>query len=152
MTLIEVIINKLITSKITIATMESCTSGSLISAITNIENSSTITQGGIVTYSTKHKIMCGVSKDVIELFGVYSAETAVEMAKACQNKLNSIIGIGVTGQLGNNEGLNEVHFSIGLYGKFHNFLINAQGSTRKERKEFVVEYILLNLGNLLTYN
>jgi PncC family amidohydrolase len=85
--------------KIFLATMESCTGGALINAITNIPGASEITKGGIVAYSDEQKIFFGVSKDLIEKFSVYSPEVATAMAKLAQKNFNSQIGIGITGVL-----------------------------------------------------
>ena len=63
-------VKKLIERKITITTMESCTGGALISAITDVEGASQITEGGFVTYSNEQKIKVGVSKEIIDTYGV----------------------------------------------------------------------------------
>jgi PncC family amidohydrolase len=81
--------------------MESCTGGALSNYITNVEGSSKIFLGGYVTYSNERKVECGVPPDVIEKYGVYSLECAIEMARACKANTGSLIGIGVTGTLGN---------------------------------------------------
>jgi PncC family amidohydrolase len=85
--------------KIFLATMESCSGGALIDAITNIPGASEITRGGIVAYSTEQKIFFGVPKEIIKKYSVYSPEVAMEMAKVAQKKFNSQIGIGITGIL-----------------------------------------------------
>ena len=101
-----------------ITTMESCTSGSLISAITNIEGSSAVTDGGFITYSNKAKIQAGVSEKIIEIMGVYSTETAVCMGAVAMTNLDANIGIGVTGTFSNVDPNNsdsvsgEVHYAI----------------------------------------
>jgi PncC family amidohydrolase len=82
-----------------LATMESCTGGALINAITNIPGASEITKGGIVAYSTEQKIFFGVSKDLIKKYSVYSPEVAMAMAKLAQKNFVSQIGIGITGVL-----------------------------------------------------
>jgi nicotinamide-nucleotide amidase len=70
--------------KIFLATMESCSGGALIDAITNIPGASEITRGGIVAYSTEQKIFFGVPKEIIKKYSVYSPEVAMEMAKVAQ--------------------------------------------------------------------
>jgi PncC family amidohydrolase len=85
--------------KIFLATMESCSGGALIDAITNIPGASEITRGGIVAYSTEQKIFFGVSKDLIKKYSVYSPEVAMAMAKLAQKHFNSQIGVGITGIL-----------------------------------------------------
>lgn len=85
----------------TITTMESCTSGQVASLITDTEGASAILKGAFVTYSNEAKIACGVPAEVIDAFGVYSAETAEAMAKACRAAYDADIGVGVTGSFGN---------------------------------------------------
>ena len=84
----------------TVSTMESCTSGLIATLLTNIDGSSAVLQAGKITYSNAEKIKAGVPAKVIEMHGVYSMQTAIEMAKACQKSSNACIGVGVTGTLG----------------------------------------------------
>lgn len=79
----------------TIGVMESCTGGAIIDSITNIPGTSDVFKTGKVTYSDEAKVMAGVDKKVIEVYGVYSIEVAKEMAR----KIEGEIGIGVTGNL-----------------------------------------------------
>ena len=85
----------------TITTMESCTSGQIASLITDTEGSSAVIKGALVTYSNEAKIMHGVDKITIDTHGVYSPETASEMANVCRNMYHADFGIGVTGSFGN---------------------------------------------------
>ena len=78
-----------------LTTIESCTGGGLVNAITNISGSSEIIKESFVTYSTEAKIRLGVSSSVIEQHTVYSIETALEMAKVGK----ADVGIGITGSL-----------------------------------------------------
>ena len=95
------ITKKLIEKGKTITTMESCTSGQIASLITDTEGASAVIKGAFVTYSNEGKIMQGVPAETIDKFGVYSKETAAEMAKACRNAYKADIGIGITGTFGN---------------------------------------------------
>lgn len=83
----------------TISTMESCTGGFIVNAITNIEGASNVLKYSAVTYSNEFKIKMGVPKEVIDEFTVYSTQTSKAMAKAISDFTNSTYGIGVTGQL-----------------------------------------------------
>lgn len=102
----------------TITTMESCTAGQVISLITDTEGSSAAVKGAFVTYANEAKIRQGVPRETIEKYGVYSAETAVAMAKACRRACQADIGVGVTGSFGNVDPNNadsvpgEVYFAI----------------------------------------
>lgn len=96
----NLLVDELRRRRIKISTMESCTSGLIASLITDNEGSSDVFNGAYVTYSNGAKIMNGVAADVIDTYGVYSKETACSMAKACADRYNADIGIGVTGTIG----------------------------------------------------
>lgn len=84
----------------TIASMESCTAGAFPCEITNIPGASAVLKESIITYSNEAKIKYGVPENIINEHGVYSLQTAIEMAKAIKINANSDIGVGITGQLG----------------------------------------------------
>lgn len=153
----EKLVEVLIKNNITITTMESCTGGGFISAITNIPGSSAITEGGFVTYSNNAKVLVGVRKETIEKFGVYSQETAIEMALVCSKNLGSNIGIGITGSLGNidqaNEDsvVNQVHYAIAQDGhvKVVKTINVVEGDNRLEQKQIVINEIKIELFYLV---
>ena len=87
----------LIKHNYSISTMESCTSGLVATLITNEPGASAIMKGAFVTYSNEAKIQQGVGANIIEEYGVYSTETAIDMAWNCKNAYKACIGIGVTG-------------------------------------------------------
>lgn len=96
------LVDLLIEKDLKITSMESCTGGYFLSAITDIENSSKVTDGGIITYSNRDKIKYGVSEKAIQEFGVYSKETSIEMAKRARENgfdKEKLIGVGITGSL-----------------------------------------------------
>ncbi len=105
-----------------ITTMESCTSGLIASLITDAEGSSAIFKGAFVTYSNEAKVLQGVPAQVIETYGVYSAQTAVAMAETCRATYSADIGVGVTGSFGNVDPNNadsvpgEVYFALATDG------------------------------------
>ena len=121
----------------TISTMESCTAGLIASLITDLDGASKVIKGSFVTYSNEAKIACGVSEKVIEKFGVYSKETAVEMAKNCKKAYLANTGVGVTGTLGtldpNNKdsALGEVYFAIDCDGDIKDFYIKVENQGSK---------------------
>ena len=108
----------LIRHRLTITTMESCTSGQIASLITDTEGASAIMKGAFITYSNEAKIRIGVPEEVIRQYGVYSNETAVSMADVCRREYAADFGIGVTGSFGNVDPNNadsipgEVYFAI----------------------------------------
>jgi len=114
------IVNFLKFKDLTISTMESCTGGYIISCITNEESSSSVTEGGFVTYSNNQKIKSGVNESIIKQYGVYSEQTAIEMARATFANMSSDVSIGITGTCSNIDSNNidsvpgNVFYSIGI--------------------------------------
>ena len=112
------LVKYLIKSNISITTMESCTAGQIASLLTDTSGSSAIIKGAFVTYSNDAKIRQGVSENIINEYGVYSKETAAEMARVCRDFYDADLGIGVTGSFGNVDPKNkdsvpgEVYFAI----------------------------------------
>ena len=112
------LVKYLIKSNISITTMESCTAGQIASLLTDTSGSSAIIKGAFVTYSNEAKIRQGVSENIINEYGVYSKETAAEMARVCRDFYDADLGIGVTGSFGNVDPKNkdsvpgEVYFAI----------------------------------------
>ncbi len=87
----------LIEKRLTISTMESCTGGQIASLITDTDGASNVLRGAFVTYCDEAKVLNGVSKKIIEEAGVYSKETAEQMAFSCKKFYKADIGIGITG-------------------------------------------------------
>ncbi len=91
----------LIKQSLTIAFAESCTGGMLSGRITDIPGSSGYFKGGIVCYSNESKIfLLGVKESTIINYGAVSKETAIELAENVRIKMNSDIGISITGIAG----------------------------------------------------
>ena len=138
------ITNTLIKEQLTITTMESCTSGLVASLLTDTEGASAVLKGAFVTYSNEAKIKQNVPADVIERFGVYSEETAREMALAAKRAYGADIAVGVTGTMGNVDPANndstpgEVFFAIAHKEGTESFHISVPvQDSRYEYKLFV---------------
>ena len=138
------ITNTLIKKKLTITTMESCTSGLVASLLTDTEGASAVLKGAFITYSNEAKIKQNVPADVIEKFGVYSEETAREMALAAKRAYGADIAVGVTGTMGNVDPANndstpgEVFFAIAHNNVLSSFHISVPvQDSRYEYKLFV---------------
>ncbi len=138
------ITNTLIKEQLTITTMESCTSGLVASLLTDTEGASAVLKGAFITYSNEAKIKQNVPADVIERFGVYSEETAREMALAAKRAYGADIAIGVTGTMGNVDPANndstpgEVFFAIAHKEGTESFHISVPvQDSRYEYKLFV---------------
>lgn len=140
-----------------VSTMESCTGGGLVNAITNIPGASEILKFSAVTYSNEFKIKMGVPKETIDTYSVYSMETAIDMSKKISEFTNSNYGIGITGKL-NRADINNlagddnmVYFSI--YNKDtntnYNDSIRVSKSSREENKDKVINKIVNNFYEIL---
>lgn len=140
-----------------VSTMESCTGGGLVNAITNIPGASEILKFSAVTYSNEFKIKMGVPKETIDTYSVYSMETAIDMSKKISEFTNSNYGIGITGKL-NRADINNlagddnmVYFSI--YNKDtntnYNDFIRVSKSSREENKDEVITKIVNKFYEIL---
>ena len=144
------VINVLTKLNKTIATMESCTGGGVVNAITNIEGASEILKFSAVTYSNEYKIKMGVSSETIDKYSVYSKEVAREMAYNISKFANSNYGIGITGKLNrvdknNPYGSDNITF-VCVYDKdndeYVEFIIEATKSSRALNKELIINKIV----------
>ena len=147
------IVKRLTLNNKTISTMESCTGGGLVNAITNIEGSSEVLKYSAITYSNQYKIKMGVDANVIDKYSVYSMETAKEMSKKISDFTDSDYGVGITGKL-NRKDTHNLYGSdnlvyISIYDKsndkYHTYSIEVSNESRKENKEEVISFI----GNIL---
>lgn len=151
------VIDKLIKKNQTISTMESCTGGALVNALTNVEGASSVIKFSAVTYSNEFKIKMGVSQDVIDTYSVYSIETAREMSKNISNFTNSDFSVGITGKLNrfdkNNLYGEDNAVFICIYDKnndkFYDYKINVYESTRKENKQLVLDLVKEKLEEII---
>ena len=150
------LIEILIKNKKTISTMESCTGGGVVNAITNIEGASEVLKFSAVTYSNEFKIKMGVNKDIIDEYSVYSIETAKEMAKNISLFSNANYGVGITGKLNkvdkeNPFGEDNVVF-ISIYNKdndeYYNFKKQVDKSSREENKQIIIDLIVSEIKKI----
>lgn len=141
----------------TIASMESCTGGSFVNEVTNIEGASDVIKFSAVTYSNEYKIKFGVHEHLIDKYSVYSIETAMEMSKNISKFANSNYGVGITGKL-NRVDINNLYGSdnevfISIYDKdldrFYNYDLEVNKGSRKENKELVINLIIEKLLEIL---
>ena len=141
----------------TIATMESCTGGGVVNAITNIEGASEVLKFSAVTYANEFKIKMGVSSQVIEKYSVYSMETATEMSKNIATFANSNYGVGITGKLNRIDRFNPTgkdnQIFVSIFdadnNKYYNFDLFATKPTRKENKNLIIAEIVKKLLTII---
>ena len=85
----------------TLAVAESCTGGLLAHHITNVPGSSDYFLGGIVSYANAVKqALLDVSEEVLQQQGAVSSEVAQMMARGVRLRLQSDVGVGITGIAG----------------------------------------------------
>ncbi len=155
----EKVVRKLIELNKTISTMESCTGGSVVDAITNVEGSSEILKFSAVTYSNEFKIKMGVDENIINQYSVYSIETANQMSKNISLFTNSDYGVGITGKLNridvNNLFGNDNTVFISIYDKendkYYEYSVDVSKATRRENKDLVIDYIEGKILEVLNY-
>jgi nicotinamide-nucleotide amidase len=92
----------------TLGTAESCTGGLVAERITRIPGASDVFLGAIVAYADEVKERdLGVPREVLDVHGAVSAETAAAMADGVRARLGVDVGIGVTGIAGPDGGTPE---------------------------------------------
>ena len=86
---------------LTLSTAESITGGGVAAALTAISGSSTVFQGGVVTYSDASKTkFLGVPKRVLNKHTAVSEEVAISMAQSARAQFKTDYSISTTGVAG----------------------------------------------------
>ena len=86
---------------ITIITAESCTGGLKAGCLTEIPGSSSVIEGGFVTYSNQAKVsMLSVKLEQLDQYGAVSEEVARSMAEGALGSSKAYIAIACTGVAG----------------------------------------------------
>jgi len=106
--LIERTVRRLIESKRTVATAESCTGGMIGELITAMPGSSASYKGGAIVYSNAEKVrQLGVSQDTLDRHGAVSEETVIEMARGARERFGVDLAVSVSGIAGPDGGTPE---------------------------------------------
>ena len=105
----EEVVGKMLTDAgKTLALAESCTGGLIGMRLTDIPGSSRYFLEGSITYSNEAKVRTlGVPKELLDLHGAVSAETAEAMAAGIRERADADYGISVTGIAGPDGGSDE---------------------------------------------
>jgi PncC family amidohydrolase len=99
----------------TLATAESLTGGRLAALLTSVPGASETYVGGLVTYSTELKLsLLGVPEELVEKYGVVSAECARAMAEGARLVTGATWAMSTTGVAGPGPQAGTVH--VGLAG------------------------------------
>jgi competence/damage-inducible protein CinA-like protein len=97
----HVVLRLLQDKKMTIGCAESVTGGQIAARLTSVPGSSECFRGGIVAYDSAAKVqLLDVPSELIERYGMVSAEVAEAMAAGCRNRLNVDLAISTTGVAG----------------------------------------------------
>ena len=105
---------------VTIVTAESCTGGLIAGCLTEIPGSSSVIDGGFVTYSNQAKMsMLSVKLEQLDQYGAVSEEVARSMAEGALGSSAADIAIACTGVAGpggatNTKPVGLVHLSCAL--------------------------------------
>jgi len=144
-------------SRLTIATAESCTGGSIAQKLTSIEGSSGYFKGGAVTYATESKVnILGVQQQIINDFSVVSEEVAREMAVGAKRIYQTDLAVSTTGNAGPLKGdgdaeVGTVCMAFAYNDKVESFTFNF-GQPRNKVIQAAVEKVWLILYKYLKNN
>ena len=101
----------------TCGTAESCTGGSVGSAITAVPGSSAVFMGGVISYANSVKQgVLGVSLETLATVGAVSSETAEQMAVGARTLLKVDYAVSVTGIAGPDGGSAEKPVGLVWFG------------------------------------
>ena len=119
---VKAMANFLTRHNLTISVAESCTGGSLASALTSLSGASLYFDRGFVAYSNKAKLdLLSVNKDTLMKYGAVSEDVALEMVKGVVKNSSSDFGVAITGIAGPSGGtttkpVGMVCFGFSTYG------------------------------------
>ena len=130
--------------KLTLATAESCTGGSIGAAITAVPGASECYPGGVISYANEVKqALLGVREETLSRFGAVSGETALQMAEGARALLRSDLAAAVTGIAGPGGGspgkpVGTVWVGIASPRGKRNLLLRLTGDREQVRKSTVL--------------
>ncbi len=147
-------------NKLTLSLAESCTGGYLSHLFTQHAGSSTVFDGGAVTYSNKLKMsVLGIKVETLEQYGAVSEQTAREMAEGAQRNFQTDFAVAVTGIAGPGGGSEEKPVGtvwIAVAGKAETvakqFIFSNKRLQNIERSAMAALFMLLTLLRKSHYN
>jgi nicotinamide-nucleotide amidase len=126
--LVARVVRRLLETKTTVATAESCTGGMIGELITSISGSSRAYLGGAITYANGEKVrQLGVAQATLDTYGAVSEETVREMAAGARERFGVQLAVAVSGVAGPDGGTPEK--PVGLVWLA---LASGQGITTKK--------------------
>lgn len=99
----DVVIKSLISKKLQLITVESCTGGLLAGRLINVSGASEVFKQGFITYSNESKMkLVHVNEATLDKFSAVSEEVAIEMAKGGIVAAEADVCVSITGIAGPN--------------------------------------------------
>ncbi len=106
--LVAVVTQRLIATRTTVATAESCTGGMIGELLTSLPGSSAAFAGGAITYSNAEKVrQLGVAQATLDAHGAVSEATVREMATGARERFATDLAVSVSGIAGPDGGTPE---------------------------------------------
>lgn len=132
------LVEKLLSLNIKIATAESCTGGLISKLITDVGGSSAVFDCGVCSYANciKEKVL-GVSHETLDTFGAVSPDTAKEMAEGILRLSDADISVSTTGIAGPSGGTPDKPVGlvyIGVATKARTDIIKADFSAKNNNR------------------
>ena len=127
---------------LTIAVAEGCSGGNVVKRITEVPGSDQVLEMGVVTNTARaREKLAGVNAKTMAQCGIYSEETAREMAEGIRRSSGADIGIAITGRTGLEsdtvgEELGLVYVAVDSEAYRHVTKVDLAGN-RKAQSEFV---------------
>lgn len=141
-TMQNALVRELRTKGLTIAVAEGCSGGNVIKRITEVPGSDQVFEMGVVTNTSRaREKLAGVRSETMARYGIYSEETAREMAEGIRRSSGADIGIAITGRTGLEsdtvgEELGLVYVAVDSEAYRHVTKVDLAGN-RKAQSEFV---------------
>ena len=141
-TMQNALVRELRTKGLTIAVAEGCSGGNVIKRITEVPGSDQVFEMGVVTNTSRaREKLAGVRPETMARYGIYSEETAREMAEGIRRSSGADIGIAITGRTGPEsdtvgEELGLVYVAVDSEAYRHVTKVDLAGN-RKAQSEFV---------------
>ncbi|MEO0480045.1 MAG: CinA family nicotinamide mononucleotide deamidase-related protein [Planctomycetota bacterium] len=102
------LVHRLLRSKQTLASAESCTGGMLAAAWTDVPGSSAVFPGGFVVYSNEQKtVSLGVPRELLDAHGAVSELVAQSMAEGARRETGADFALATSGIAGPRGGSDE---------------------------------------------
>lgn len=134
----------LLQAQSSVCTIESCTGGGVVFAITDVPGSSGWLKQSWVTYSNEAKTeLVGVASQTLEVHGAVSEEVVIEMAQGGKTRAQADYAVAISGIAGPGGGTQSkpvglVWFAIDTPVKTHTFSRCFSGDRQQVREQAIV--------------